>query len=80
MSAPAPVPAPGVTLLDIYTRQIEMQTELALLGERLRAVPDHESRLRRLEESRARLIGACMALSAAASAAGTWLGLIAGRH
>ena len=74
-----PLAAP-VTLLDIFTRQIEMGASLAIIGEQLKAVADHEQRIRGLEASRAKLIGAAVAVSATVSALGTWLGLVIGRH
>jgi hypothetical protein len=69
-----------VTLLDIYTRQMEIGATLAVLHEQLKAVPDHEQRIRRLEASRAKLIGATLAVSATVSALGTWVGLVLGHH
>ena len=46
------VPASRVTLLDIYTRQIEMDGKLNVIGEQLKAIPDHEMRIRALEAFR----------------------------
>jgi hypothetical protein len=73
---PVAVPAAPVTLLDIYTRQIEMGGQLTLINERLNAIPDHENRIRALEASKAKLYGAAVTLSVGGSAAGTWIGII----
>jgi hypothetical protein len=69
-----------VSLLDIYTRQIEISAALAVVHEQLKTVPDHEQRIRRLEASRAKLVGAAVAVSATVSALGTWIGLVAVHH
>lgn len=45
----AAFPGGSITLLDIYTRQVEMASTLAVIHEQLRAIPDHETRLRSLE-------------------------------
>ena len=72
--------ASPVTLLDIYTRQMEVSAALAVIHEQLKTVPDHEQRIRRLEASRAKLVGAAVAISATVSALGTWLGLVVAHH
>jgi hypothetical protein len=74
------VPAAPVTLLDIFTRQIEMTGKLELIQDRLNAIPDHEQRIRVLEASRARLYGAAVTLSVVGSAAGTWIGIVVSHH
>jgi hypothetical protein len=75
-----PALASPITLLDIYTRQMEISAALAVIHEQLKAVPDHEQRIRRLEASRAKLVGAAVAVSATVSALGTWLGLVIAHH
>lgn len=75
-----PALASSVTLLDIYTRQMEIGATLAVIHEQLKAVRDHEERIRRLEASRAKLVGAAVAVSATVSALGTWLGLVVVHH
>lgn len=75
-----PALASPVTLLDIYTRQMEIGATLAVIHEQLKAVRDHEERIRRLEASRAKLVGATIAVSATVSALGTWLGLVVAHH
>jgi hypothetical protein len=78
---PAPMmPTAPVTLLDIYTRQVEMGGTLGVIQERLTAIPDHESRIRRLEALSGKLIGAAVAVSTIVSGLGTWLGVILTRH
>lgn len=79
MTAP-PLPSAPVTLLDIYTRQVEMGAQLAVIHEQLKAIPDHEMRLRILESSRSKLLGAAIAVSAIVSALGTWIGLALTHH
>jgi hypothetical protein len=74
-------PAPGApAMLDIYSRQMEINAALAVIHEQLKAIPDHEQRIRCLEASRAKLIGAAMAASAIVSAIGTWIGLAVTHH
>lgn len=80
MSPIQPAMASPVTLLDIYTRQMEVSAALAVIHEQLKTVPDHEQRIRRLEASRAKLVGAAVAISATVSALGTWLGLVVAHH
>jgi hypothetical protein len=76
---PAMAAAP-VTLLDIYTRQVEMGGQLAVIHEQLKAIPDHENRIRRLEEAKARIYGAAFAISAVTSVAGAWFGHLVTRR
>lgn len=68
------------TLLDIYTRQVEMSTALAVIQERLKVIPDQEQRLRRLEDARSRIIGAAVSVSVIVSALGAWIGAIFSHH
>lgn len=72
--------ASPATLLDIYTRLAKISGGLDVIHEQLKDIPDHEQRLRRLEASRAKLIGAAVAVSATVSALGTWLGLVLAHH
>ncbi len=80
MTAPQLLQSAPVTILDVYTKQIELGAQLAVIHEQLRAIPDHESRLRALERFRFTLMGAAIAVSAAVSGVGTWLGLMISRH
>ena len=75
-----PMMSAPVTLLDIYTRQVEMGAQLAVIHEQLKAIPDHEKRIRVLEAAKAKLIGAAVAISAVISAGGTWLGYAVTHH
>lgn len=75
-SLPSSVPQAPVTILDVYVKQIELAASLGQIHEQLKAIPDHEGRIRRLEETRARLIGASVGVSALVSGAATWLGII----
>lgn len=70
----------AIAELDIYNRQMRINERLAAIEERLKSVRDHEERIRQLEASRAKLIGAAVALSAIAGTLGTWLGLIIAHH
>lgn len=49
------------TLAQILLAVGGMQTQLAVIGEQLKAIPDHESRIRSLETARAKLYGASAA-------------------
>lgn len=50
MSTPAEGPTAAViTMAAIYGEQVKMSSQLAVITDRLTALPDHESRLRRLE-------------------------------
>lgn len=78
---PAPIiPQAPVTILDIYTKQIELSGDMKLIRQQLDAIPDHEGRIRRLEEARAKIIGAAMTVSAVVSGLGTWIGITLTRH
>ena len=70
----------SATLLDVSKQLAEMRIALAVNHEQLKDIPDHEQRLRRLETSRAKLIGAAVTVSATISALGTWLGLVLTHH
>lgn len=80
MTQPAPMPTAPVTLLDIYTRQVEMGAQLAVIAEQLKQLPDHENRLRVLEASRARLTGVCVTLAAITGGGAGWVALAVTRH
>lgn len=43
------VPAAQITVVDIFAKTIEMQTTLVAISEQLKAIPDHEARIRSLE-------------------------------
>jgi len=59
---------------------MEISAALAVIHVQLKTVPDHEERIRRLEASRAKLVGAAVAVSATVSTLGTWLGLVVAHH
>jgi len=74
---PAPlIPQAPVTILDVYTKQIELAGDIKLIRQQLDAIPDHENRIRRLEDARAKMIGAAIAVSALVSGLGTWIGFV----
>ncbi len=56
-SGPAPVPVATVNVLDVFTRVVEMQVQLAAISQQLTDLPDHEARLRILERFRYTLAG-----------------------
>lgn len=63
-SQPPLLPAQQISLLDIYTKQIEMGADMKTLKETL---PDHESRIRALERWRYGLpIAGMLAIGSAA--------------
>lgn len=66
----------GAILSQILMKQGEMGIQLAVISEQLKAVPDHENRIRVLETARAKQIGAAVAISALVSGLGTWIGII----
>ncbi len=63
-----------IRLIDVYREVISLGTRLAVLTEQVKDVPDHESRLRKLEKWRYGLpfAGLLAVVSAALSAYG-WL-------
>jgi hypothetical protein len=69
------VPQAPVTLLDIYTRQVEMGAQLAVIHEQLKAIPDHEQRIRLLEAARAKVWGAAAVLGAVGGGGAAWIAL-----
>ena len=44
------VPAAQVTIVDVFAKQVEMGSQLAIISEQLKAIPDHEQRIRSLEK------------------------------
>lgn len=52
MTSPV-MPSSSVTVLDVYTKQVEMNAQLGSLNEQLKVtLPDHENRIRALEKWR----------------------------
>jgi hypothetical protein len=80
MPDPGLIPTSSVGLLDIYTRQIEMNAQLGVIHEQLKSIPDHEKRLRELEQVRARMYGAALTLGGLAGGAAAWIALIVQHH
>lgn len=70
----------GPTLLDIFAKQVELSTQLAVIHEQLKSLPDHETRLRALERFRFTLVGVACLVPAGVSALGTWLGIVLTRR
>lgn len=80
MAERQPVQPALVTIHEIHRQQTRMGTALAVMQEKVKAIPDHENRVRRLEAGQAKLIGAAIAVSATVSALGTWVGLVVTHH
>jgi hypothetical protein len=75
-----PVQSAPVTILDVFTKQVEMNAQLLVIHEQLKAIPDHEQRLRLLEAARAKLIGAATFAGLFAGSLGTWIILVITHH
>lgn len=76
MPAQQPVIAAPVTIVDVFAKQIEMGGQLAVIHEQLKAIPDHENRIRVLEAARARLAGACLVIGALGGGGAAWIALV----
>jgi hypothetical protein len=63
-----------------YTNQAGMDAELAIIHERLKAIPDHECRIRVLEANQAKFAGACLAVSALVGWGAGWLTIVLTHH
>ena len=74
MTAQAPEPGATIRLVDVFAKQIEMSAQLAVIGEQLKAIPDHESRIRALERFRFTLAGLSFIGGTAAGLLGYWIG------
>jgi hypothetical protein len=61
-------------LAQILLKQGEMSTQLAVISEQLKGLPDHESRIRALEGFRWKLTGGVTVLSLASGLAGALIG------
>lgn len=76
MSAPQQpiLPVATVSVLDVFTRVVEMQVELAKMNEKLNDLPDHETRIRVLERFRYTLAGIAIVVGGASGYVGYLLG------
>lgn len=63
----------GPTLLDIFAKQVEIGTQLAVITEQLKQLPDHEARLRGLERFRFMLAGLAVAVPVCVTTLGIWI-------
>lgn len=72
---PPGYPVATVSVLDVFTRVVEMQVELATIRAALADLPDHEVRLRVLESAKAKVYGAAIALGAVAGGGASWIAL-----
>lgn len=80
MTETPPDQAACPALHGIDVRLAEIGVELAVIREQLKAIRDHEERIRILEASRAKLVGAALAGSAIISMLGTWIGIAVTHH
>lgn len=80
MTAPAPT-APSADMSGQILLELgKLSTQIAVMDEKLKDLPDHETRIRMLENARAKLYGGAIAISVLVSGAGTWIGLLITRH
>lgn len=61
---PAPQPIDGNAAFQIMTTLGEIRTDVAVIKADLTKLPDHESRLRKLEDMRSRIYGGAIVLGA----------------
>lgn len=73
--AGAPIVA-TVNVLDVFTRVVEMQVQLATISQQLTDLPDHEARLRILERFRYTLAG----IALVAGGLSGYIGYLVGRR
>ena len=73
MPDPQPQPVHVIGLLDVYAEQVKMGAQLDVIKEQLKAIPDHEARMRALERFRFTLLGAAIAGEALAGVIGWFL-------
>jgi hypothetical protein len=66
----------GTVTSQILIKLGEISAQMAVMAEQLRAVSDHEVRLRALERYSFKTIGAAVGISAVMSAIVTWVGVV----
>lgn len=76
---------PGEPLTEATAAQIlvelgAMKVQLAVISEQLKAVPDHEARIRRLESARSKLVGAALAAGTLSGSCATLVYWAVSRH
>jgi hypothetical protein len=76
---PAPVSSDAM-LAQVLLKLGEISTDVAVIKNDLKDLPDHEVRIRSLETSRAKIYGAAALMSIIFSALGSWIGLTVGGH
>lgn len=57
----------------------KISTQIAVMDERVKAIPDHESRIRLLEAAHLKLLGGSLALSVVAGGGAGWIALLLAR-
>jgi hypothetical protein len=77
---PGMLPVATVSVLDVFTKVVEMQVELAKINERLADVPDHEVRLRVLEQAKAKVYGGAAVIAAVMGSGAGWVVLAVAHH
>lgn len=81
-AAPAPATAPTytLTLLDVYTAQLKLEGKVDVMNTRLEAVQGLETRIRGLENAKARVYGVAATLGVLTGGGAGWAALMAGHH
>ena len=77
---PGMLPVATVSVLDVFSKVVEMQVELAKINERLADVPDHEVRLRVLEQAKAKVYGGAAVIAAVMGSGAGWVVLAVTHH
>ena len=72
--------APADMSAQILIELGKLSTQIAVMDEKLKDLPDHEHRIRLLESAKAKLYGGVFAVSVLVSAAGTWVGALITHH
>jgi hypothetical protein len=77
---PAVLPVATVSVLDVFTKVIEIQLQLAKIQEQLADLPDHEVRLRMLEQAKAKMYGGAAVIAAIMGSGAGWVVLAVSHH
>ena len=70
---PADIPPGTVTTADLYRKLEDISVSVIRMEERVRVLPDFETRLRSLERFRYSLMGAALLAGTAAGVASGWI-------
>jgi hypothetical protein len=80
MTSQQPAANPDGMLGQVLLELGKISTQVAVLGEQMKDVPDHEQRLRALETSKAKIYGAAAVLSVVMGGLSGWVSLILSRR